>query len=213
MVIRTAYFHEDDYCQIELVRDGNLAWCLDQTRRIGEFSDAHRAGDVWTKMYMRQANPVELITLGLTVETLTEQLSPHLPPFDEVQTGYSSHVEEAAGTLAFGSPDVTAFADHRDGVVSAIWFALVPGDEKEIEMAAAALNALAPWRLLLVDWGWREVIPLTDALALSGYLRLRMERFAQLREQFEHDRRQREAAASNPRPDTWLARLRRWFRS
>lgn len=183
--MRTAYFHEDDYCQIELVCEENLEWCLDQTRRIADFANAHRGED----MYVRPAHSVELAARWISVDALAEVVT--LPQYDAVTTGYGSVEEKIPNTSAFGDSGVTIFASHPDGVVSAIWFALPPSDEASVASALATFSALSQWRLLLVDWGWGRVIPLSDAVALEAYLREQMQVFRELSEKFERDRKQR----------------------
>lgn len=210
--MRAAYFHEDDYCQIEAVSDENLDWCVDQSRRIDEFSSAHRNGDAYTEMYVRLPNPVELMTKSISIEEISQVLTPYLQPYDVVRTGYSTYVETLSGTLAFGNePAIIVFAEHRDRLISAIWFTLQPSDEEQIEIATAALRTLAKWSLIFVDWGWSRVIHLNDDDAIREYLRERAEVFAELQAQFERDRSERKA--SEPaQSESWFTRIRNWIR-
>jgi hypothetical protein len=143
----TAYFHEDDYCQIELLCDENLAWCLDQTRRISEFANVHAGDD----MYVRPAHSVELAARGISVEALAAAIAPPLERYDTVTSGYASVEEPVANTTAFGASGLTLFASYPEGVVSAVWFALQPGDEASVATALATFSALSQWRLLLAD--------------------------------------------------------------
>lgn len=165
----TIYFHEDDYCQIELVCEENLEWCLDQTRRISDFANVHAGDD----MYVRPAHTVELKSRGISVDTLASAVAPPLQRYDAVTTGYASIEDVIPNTSAFGSPCVDLFASHPDGVISAIWFALQPTDDASVTMSVAMFSALSQWRLLLVDWAWGSVVPLSDASALEAYLRER----------------------------------------
>lgn len=161
---RTIWFHEDDYCQTELLCDENLDWCVEETRKIEEFSEAHRAGIGWTKMYMRPPAPVALATRGITVTELAEAIAPYAPPYDSVTTGYSTHVEDAVNVAAYGAGgSVTLFAEQRDGVVTALWLELGRLDEN----ATAMLAALSRWSLLLVDWSGGQVIRLSDLVSQS----------------------------------------------
>jgi hypothetical protein len=209
--MRNAYFHEDTYCQIELVCEENERWCIDQTRAIEEFAKQHRLGDAYTSMYVRPANPVELATRGITLDALRDAVSPHLRPFDDVKTGYSTVVEDAPDTVAFGfEPNVILFAAHAHNIVAAVWLTLQPSEEAEGIAAAKALAALSPMRLLLVDWEWARVIALKNDDAIDEYLGQRLQVFRDLYERF---RREREAGdAPPPRPHAnWWTRLRRWI--
>jgi len=165
--MRTAYFHEDDYCQIELVCEENLAWCLDQTRRISDFATVHAGDD----MYVRPSHSVELAARGITIEALANAVAPPLQRYDAVTTGYASIEDVIPNTSAFGDSGITLFASHPDPVIPAIWFQVHPSDEASIASAMTVFAKLAQWRLLLVDWNWGRVIPLSDAGAVEAYLR------------------------------------------
>src|SRR5688500_5987717 len=92
---RDIYFHEDDYCQQELLPLDAKAFADAELKRVADFADAHRApgGLGWTDMYMRSSPPLELRALGIGRRQFGEAISPSLPPFDDVYTGYSSHRE------------------------------------------------------------------------------------------------------------------------
>jgi hypothetical protein len=168
---RTAWFHEDLFGQLELLPVENLDWCLGETRRIAEFSAAHRAEIGWTDIYLRPPAPVPLSTRGITAAALRDAVAPHAPPYDAVTTGYSTHVEEARNVAAYGSAaHLTLFAAQRDGIVSDVFFILGPRDAEEVARATAMLAALSQWSLLLVDWDSLDVMRLEDADALRAYL-------------------------------------------
>jgi hypothetical protein len=153
--MREAYFHEDDYRQIELVCDENFDWCVEQTARIEQFADAHRAGAGWTDMYVRPETPVPLAARGITVESFADAVTPLLPPFDAVTTGYSTTVEPLPHVRAFGNdPEIIVFAEAGQEIVSAIGITLQVTDAAEAGRVAVALTSLARFRLVFVDWAW-----------------------------------------------------------
>lgn len=174
---RTAYFHEDDYCQIELLPVQNWAHCAQELGRIGEFSDAHRAPNDagWDAMYMRSHAPLSIAALGIDFAGVSNALALHLPQFETVETGYGSYSEKCPDTSAFGYADSSIiFVAHNDtGHVAAIWLSVGPVDtpEKEANFLASlhALDALGP--LLLVDWNWNALLRLHDADQVRDYLR------------------------------------------
>jgi len=159
-------------------------------------------------MYMRPKNPVALATRGISMQALSDAVSPILQPFDAVTTGYSTHVETMPRTRAFGMErSVMLFAEERNGVVSAVWFLLYPGDDAEVALVADALSALAELRLLLVDWGWTQVVLLADREGLEEYLRTRVQVFAELEEKLERERSARAQTPAPPPRVSWLRRL------
>jgi hypothetical protein len=72
--MREAYFHEDDYCQIEVLPLDDLYFCLRQAGEIAEFSNEHRAGSSWDAMYIRGANPTPLASLNISLSQVREAL-------------------------------------------------------------------------------------------------------------------------------------------
>ncbi len=178
--MRSVHFHEDDYCQIEAIAMENFEWAVEEARKIDEFSAAHRAGLGWDAMYLRTEPPLGLKNRGITTEAFTTAVSPHLPQFHRVTTGYSTHVEEIRTAIAFGiDNDVAMFAEHRNGIVVSMWFALSLLDEERIETVLAALTALSEFDLALADWGWTRIIPMKDENALREYLRQRVVTFGE----------------------------------
>jgi hypothetical protein len=127
--MREAYFHEDDYRQIELVCDENLEWYVEQAARIEQFADNHRAGAGWTDMYVPPETPVPLAARGITIENFADAVTPLLPPFDAVTTGFSTTIERVPNARAFGNdPEIIVFAKAGQEIISAIWITLQPTD-------------------------------------------------------------------------------------
>jgi hypothetical protein len=48
--MREAWFHEDDYCRVELLPEANWDFCVQQMRDLKEFGEAHWTGCGWSKM-------------------------------------------------------------------------------------------------------------------------------------------------------------------
>jgi hypothetical protein len=65
------YFHEDDYCQQEILPLAALDFCRNQITEIDAFATNHQApgGIGWTEMYMREDSPEKLSDLGITFES------------------------------------------------------------------------------------------------------------------------------------------------
>ena len=161
--MREAYFHEDDYCQIEILPLDNLGFCLEQAGQIEQFSKEHRVGDFWDAMYIRAENPTKLTSLNLTLPQIREALAAEMPEFDSVFTGYSSYREPCPNVHGFGrnNSEIIFVETADDQVVTAIW----------CSDAMAELQKL-PRRedLLLADWGWSFICPLADTERFSSYL-------------------------------------------
>ena len=173
---REIYFHEDDYCQQQLLPRDASAHAQSEIKKIKEFSDAHRDpnGYGWTDIYVRQEAPLEFHTLAIKKDIIGPIISPYLPPYDVVYTGYSSHRELCKQTAAWGTSDCCAvFIDwDKDGIVANIWTELFEQDEVAIQAAThafAALGRLHP--LVFVDWAWNYTCDVSDESAFASLLR------------------------------------------
>lgn len=157
--MREVFFHEDDYCQQELLPAAALDWCSRELGEIDRFSEAHRAADGagWTDLYVRPNAPAELLALRITREEVAAALGPLLPEFDRVLTGYSSFREECRNSSAWGTGEGCEFfaSWNAEGFVSAIWTNLFDSRAESLAKAASAVEALGTLRpLIYVDWAW-----------------------------------------------------------
>lgn len=55
--MRTAFFHEDDYFQWEILPLAAKAYCQKEMGLISDFAEEHRAGAGYTAMYIRGDSP------------------------------------------------------------------------------------------------------------------------------------------------------------
>ena len=161
--MREAYYHEDDFCQVELLPIDNLQHCLAQMGEQQAFAAAHQSGAGWTDMYMRQEPPSRLVTLGMTGEQLRLAVMEVLPPYDAVFTGYSSYRVECRNVLAFGGDKTeTLFAGlDGDGIVADLWCS----DALPQLLLLPLLE-----QLLLADWNAGCACPLADQALFARYL-------------------------------------------
>src|SRR5690349_13603993 len=100
--MRTRYFHEDDYCQQELLPVDQWEHCAAELAKIGAFSEAHRVEHGWSQMYLRGAPPRSLRDMAIPAASIADAVSVVLPRYDAVTSGYSSYVEDCRGVDAFG---------------------------------------------------------------------------------------------------------------
>jgi hypothetical protein len=180
---REIYFHEDDYCQRQILPRGAAAYADAEVKKIGEFADAHRAPDGlgWTDIYVREEAPMELRVLKVKKELFADIVSPFLPPFDVVYTGYSSHREQCKRTAAWGTSEQCAlFADWDDeGIVANVWAEFFEQDDASILAATRAVAALGKIHpLVYVDWAWRYTCDASEQDAFASMLRTKLKRIA-----------------------------------
>ena len=168
----SVYFHEDDYCQVEVLPASTREDCLAEMGRIDEFSATHQDGAGFTEMYIREASPQALSSLGIKIDDLRTSLSGVLEEFDEVYTGYSSYRELCPSAKGWGEGDWQAiFANVSDkGIVQNIWLCVNALTTESEALWCRVLGSLPrATELLLADWNTSQIVLLTDEAALGAY--------------------------------------------
>lgn len=181
--MREIYFHEDDYCQQQLLPHEAASFADDEVKRIDEFADAHQApdGTGWTDIYRRQEALKTFRSLNISKEVFAAALAPFLPPFDVVQTGYSSHREQCTRTAAWGrSQECAVFADwDEDGIVANVWSAFFENSAESVLAAALAVAAIGQIRpLVYADWAWGYTCDATNQEIFVSKLKAKLDAIA-----------------------------------
>jgi hypothetical protein len=176
---REIYFHEDDYCQQELLPREALAFVESEIKNSDDFAAGHLAagGIGWTDVYVRQDPPVTFSALRMTREDFDVAISPHLPPFDQVYTGYSSYRERCKKAAAWGTSQQNAiFVDWDDeGIIKNVWTQFFESDEKSILAASKSIAALGMLHsLMYVDWAWSFACEIFNEEAFASRLRSKL---------------------------------------
>jgi hypothetical protein len=181
-LLRELYFHEDDYCQLELVAEANGRWCAEQMGRIDEFAAAHKAEVGWTDILVRSESPTPLSSLAISRSQFIDSMPSSMRPFDRIFTGYGTTLSECRQTIAFGPHhSLVAHAElDAEDIVSAVWFTFDLKSPGDVAIATDLTHALSRWPALIADWGWSQLIRLTDVDALTQYFSARVEVFSHI---------------------------------
>ena len=172
--MREIFFHEDDYCQIELLPLAAQAHCTMQMGRIGRFAAEHAAdgGFGFTGIYVRADAPYPVGELHLSVEALAAAIEPHFAAYDAVYTGYSSYRERCQQIRAWGDDSFVLFVVARHGRIQHLWLNSWLVSSLDAAKVTTALRAIPQSSgLLLADWSGGVIVPLADASALEAYFR------------------------------------------
>lgn len=109
------FFHEDDYCQIEILPSSGFDASVAIVDEINKFAEAHRSGIGYTDMYMRPENRFKFADFKVHRDDFEALIQDCLPSIPRVLTGYSTHSEECQLTAAFGHDGYCAiFIDWDD---------------------------------------------------------------------------------------------------
>ncbi len=168
---RIAFFHEDDYCQWEILPLTSREFCVRQMGKIDDFGKERQTGSGFTDMFVREDSLHGIEELALRSEQLNAALQ-FLPPYARVETGYSSSRRELKATYGRGEgAEQNVFWSVNDaGLINALWLDLcITRETKELwQNILTALGKLAP--LLLADWGWSCCVDLTSADEINRYV-------------------------------------------
>ena len=182
------YFHEDDYCQQEILPAAALDFCRSEIVEIDEFASEHRAPDGagWTEAFLRDDSPAKLSDLGITAEQFRAIIREHLPEIPVVYTGYGEYRERCEQTSGFGfHADCIIYADWDEaGIVEHIWTGIFTTDETELAAVISAVQSLGKqFPLLYVDWAWSFVTLIDQSGDLQGKLDSKMTELARRMEE------------------------------
>lgn len=168
---RTVYFHEDDYCQIEILPLNAKNFCLKQIGEIDEFAVRHSEEFGFSDMYVRDESPHLISEAEISQEKIAEVLD-FLPEFDEVDSEYIRWIEDSEPVFSRGIDNNTAVFWEKDenGIISAMWLGMyiIPENRDIWQRILTALGSIAP--LLLVDWCGGMCVDLTDTKEIKNYI-------------------------------------------
>lgn len=168
---RTVYFHEDDYCQVEILPLAAKKFCLKQIGEIDEFAGRHSEGIGFSDIYVRDESPHLIGEAGISQEKIAEVLD-FLPEFDEVDSEYLHYTEDSQLVFARGIDNDTAvfWEKEENGIISAMWLGIyvIPENRDIWCRTLTALGSIAP--LLLVDWCAGICVDLADIKEIENYI-------------------------------------------
>ncbi len=165
------YFHEDDYCQQEILPLSSFEFCREQVNEIDGFSEQHKCpnGLGWTDVFVRKNSPESLGSLAISLNDLRDALGDVLPEIPVIYTGYSTYREKCTRTAGFGfDDDCVVYADWNDsGHIEHLWTSLFTTESGKLERAVDAIqNFGKSFPLLYVDWAWGFATPLDQSPSL-----------------------------------------------
>ncbi len=170
---RTVYFHEDDYCQIEILPLSAKKFCLKQIGEIFGFAEKHTEEYGFSDIYIRNENSHSIREVGISHEKIAEILD-FLPEFDEVTSEYLQWIEDSKPVFSRGIDNDTAVFWEKDenNIISAMWLGgmyIVPENCHIWRKILTVLGNTAP--LMLADWNAGICIDLTNAEEIENYIR------------------------------------------
>ena len=169
---RSVYFHEDDYCQIEILPLSAEKFCLKQIGEIFGLTEKNNEEYGFSDMYIRSESPHSIQEAEISDEKISEILY-FLPEFDEVTSEYLCWIEDSKPVFSRGIDNDTAvfWEKNENGIISAMWLGMyiVPENCHTWQKILTVLGNTAP--LMLADWNAGICIDLTNAKEIENYIR------------------------------------------
>jgi methyltransferase-like protein len=164
----TIFYHEDDFCQIEIVPKENLSDLLKQADNIDDFTAENGYSDI----YVREENKVSLKTKQIDkteLENLLAKLGTE--KHTEIITGYGSDYRvKSENTIGFGKDYSAVYFDFDNESVNNIWITNLFGLNHE-----NVVNVLSEigekWNLVMMDWNRSELIDLSNKKMIEKYIK------------------------------------------
>jgi len=164
----TIFYHEDDFCQIEIVPKENLSELIKQADNISDFTSENGYSDI----YVREENKVSLKTKKISkseLESLLTKLG--TAKHTEIITGYGSDYKiKSENTIGFGKDYSAVYFDFENDIVKNIWITNLYGLNHE-----NVINTLSEigekWNLIMMDWNSSELIDLSNKKMIEKYLK------------------------------------------
>ena len=168
------FFHEDDYCQVQLMLNENQMSLQKEAEEVFGFSKEHFDGSGYTDIKVREEETHKLADRQIKINEIEAVIiNAGFDKIPKVFTGYGqSYREELTNTEAYGKNGCAIFYDYKDYIVEHIWLEYHWGNEQTNKNKF--LNCLSDlgkkWNLLLMDWNQLKLVELTDSTATQKYL-------------------------------------------
>ncbi|MFI5159482.1 MAG: hypothetical protein ACHQF4_11495 [Sphingobacteriales bacterium] len=172
---KDAFFHEDNYCQIELLPIQNLLVKRNETDFAKDQLDKNFTEHGFVNITSRSQTTHPLTNLDIAVNQFTAILQEDSLFFlDKVYTGYSTHRSLRKNTHGFVFENYILYYEFNDNFITKSWIDYNLFSDtlncypKRLQMALFKLGGY--FNLILIDWNELITIILKDEAALTDYI-------------------------------------------
>lgn len=167
----TLFYHEDDFCQIELSPKENLPLFQKKSKEINDLAEKSFDDYGYKDIYVRNDNRIGLKETKINPAELEAIIAiTELDKATKVTTGYGQTFRETRkDAVGFGKDYSAIYFDVQDGVVNHIWFTDPFGIDKQ-RLTECLLHLGKKWNLLLMDWNQTLPVDLSERSEIEKYL-------------------------------------------
>ena len=174
---QSLFFHEDDYCQVQLTVKENLSHLQKEAEEVLGFAKEHFDGSGFTDMKVRGEMPFKLSERQIKINDIELVIAKtDFTKVSKVVTGYGqSHREELKSAKAYGKNGCAIFYDFQDSIVGHIWLDYHWGSSQtdKDNLSSCLFDLGQKWNLVLMDWNQLKLVDLSDSSAIQTYLNVR----------------------------------------
>jgi hypothetical protein len=160
--IDSVFFHEDDYCQRELLPLASLLSNLNKAENAIYVAQENYTSYGFSGLYNNDATVISLEVLNIS-----------LADFEKVYTGYSTERTLKDDVGAFGFENYIIYYKFNNGIVVKSWLdfsALLDESKIHPQMLISSLNDLGlTYNLILADWIENLTVNLKNTQIISDY--------------------------------------------
>ncbi|PZR22807.1 MAG: hypothetical protein DI539_04775 [Flavobacterium psychrophilum] len=168
------YFHEDMYCQVELVPRENIFHLEKENEKINEFSKEHLDGTGYTDIYVRENSPISIAERKITIDNLHNFLTPiGFTKSETVYYGYGSEKIKSDNTNAYRLNRAHIFFDYKEDIVTAFWingFRFHKSEEFKKKLMVILYAIGNEYNVVLNDWDLSVTVDLSSKIEIEKYL-------------------------------------------
>ncbi|WP_448699867.1 hypothetical protein ACFGVR_22270 [Mucilaginibacter sp. AW1-3] len=172
----SVFFHEDNYCQIELLPVQNLLTRQFDTDEVKRYAESNFTGDGFLNCSCRDEVAYPIKNLNIDKKEFKALIkTASLFYFDTVYTGYSSHRIPKKNTRGFGFENYVLYYEFQDDIITNCWLDYNPiADELNTypeRLQNILLQLGSAYGLILIDWNECLTVNLANKHALCDYMK------------------------------------------
>ena len=168
------FFHEDFYCQVELIPSENFNELKSENERINKFASEHFDGIGFNDIYIRNDHKVKTNEKKINIVDFEKiLLNNNFLKMRTVYSGYGNYKQICKNTIAYSIDQATVFFDYDNTIINNIWLDgfRFRKDSKFIQEMINCLHQIGiKFGLLLNDWDLTEVIDLCNKDLIEIYI-------------------------------------------
>lgn len=176
MHLDPVFYHEDNFCQIELVPIQNLLAERHETNYIKQYSEQNFTNDGFINIFSRTQIQYSLANLSINHNVFKSILkNDYLYYFEEVYTGYASLEILKPNVHGLGFENYILYYEFQADIIVKMWldYNLLSDTLKvypeKLKLAFYKLGIT--YNLILLDWNELIAVDLKNETALVNYVR------------------------------------------